>query len=46
MWSDCTDSCHGEAASLVIRCAVDSTIPCDLLHLSVRIAETLAIGND
>ena len=36
----------GEAASLVTRCAVDPTIPCGLLYLSVRIAETLAIGND
>ena len=41
-----TDSCHGEAASLVTGCAVDPTIPCGLLYLSVRIAETLAIGND
>ena len=45
-WSDCTHSCHGEAASLITGCAVDPTIPCDLLYLSVRIAETLAIGND
>ena len=40
------DSCHGEAASLVIGCTVDPTIPYGLLYLSVRIAETLAIGND
>ena len=40
------DSCHSEAASLVIGCAVDPTIPCGLLYFSVRIAETLAIGND
>jgi hypothetical protein len=33
-------------ASLVIRCAVDPTIPCGYLYLSVRIAETLAIGNN
>ena len=45
-WSDCTDSCHGEAAFLVTRCAVEPTISCGLLYLSVRIAETLAIGND
>ena len=44
-WSDRTDSCHGEAASLVIGCAVDPRIRCGLLYLSVRIAETLAIGN-
>ena len=44
--SDCTDSCHGEAASLVIGCAVDLTISCGLLYLSVGIAETLAIGNN
>ena len=45
-WADCTDSCHGEAACLVIGCAVDPTIPCGLLSLSARIAETLAIGNE
>ena len=45
-WSHCTDSCHGEAASLVIECAVDPTFPCGLLYLSVKIAETLAIGNE
>ena len=45
-WSDCTDSCHGEAASLVIGCNMDPAIPYGLLYLSVRIVETLAIGND
>ena len=34
------------AASLLMGSAVDPTIPCDLLHLSFRIAETLPIGND
>ena len=28
-------SCHGEAASLVIGCAVDPTLPYGLLYLSV-----------
>ena len=41
-----TESCQGEAASLVIGCAVDPTIPCGLLYPSVRNAETLAIGNE
>ena len=27
-------SCHGEAASHVIGCAVDPTLSCDLLYLS------------
>ena len=45
-WLGCTDSCHGEAASLLIGCAVDPTIPCGLLYLFVRIVETLEIGND
>ena len=26
-WSHCTDSCHGEAASLLIGCAVDQQSP-------------------
>ena len=37
---------YGEAASLVIGCAVERQISSDLLYLSVRVAETLAIGND
>ena len=44
--SDCTDLCHGKAASLVIGCAVDPTIFCDLLYLYVRITGTLAIGSN
>ena len=45
-WSDYTDSCHGEAATQVIGCVVDPKIPCDLFYASVKIVETLAIGND
>ena len=43
IWSDCTNSCRDEAASLVIGCALDPTRPCGFLHLSVRITEKLAI---
>ena len=29
-WSHCTNTCPGEAASLIIGCAVAPTIPCGL----------------
>ena len=31
--------------SLVVGCAADPTIPCGLLHVSLRFIETLATGN-